>query len=73
MTSTLSSTVSGGVGFLKSNVIENADLHSKVKGAAGGSVEMLKGAAGGATEKVSGLWGSLKQQVADGELLDNVS
>lgn len=66
------SVLSGGIGFLKSNVIENKDLHEKVKGGASGAFESAKGATAGVTEKASGVWGSLKKSVEDGDLMEKV-
>lgn len=68
----LGSALTGGLGFLKSNVIDNKDLHDKVKGTAGGALESMKGATAGAKETTIGVWGSLKKSVEQGDLLDKV-
>jgi len=65
----VTSAVTGGIGFLKSNVIENAELHTKVKSTTAGAVEGIKGTAAGVTEKASGIWSSLSQQAQSGELV----
>lgn len=66
------SAVTGGLGYLKSNVIENTDLHDKVRTSTSGAVNTAKGAAAGVATKASGIWGNLKQQVQDGNLTETL-
>jgi len=66
----MGSAFSGGMGYLKTNVIENADLHNKVRSSTSGALDSVKGAAGGAAETAGGVWGSLRKQVAEGDLVD---
>lgn len=54
--------VAGGVGsFLKNKVVDNDDLHSSIRGAAGS-----------ATQTATNAWSMLRQTVAEGDLTDSL-
>eukprot|EP00929_Paragymnodinium_shiwhaense_P000567 TRINITY_DN100812_c0_g1_i1.p1 TRINITY_DN100812_c0_g1~~TRINITY_DN100812_c0_g1_i1.p1 ORF type:complete len:548 (-),score=148.32 TRINITY_DN100812_c0_g1_i1:60-1601(-) len=80
--------VTGAGSLIKSSVLENEQLHTKLKGAGGyvagtatGALETLKAAdvgttvksAGGyVTDTATGAWGALRKSVADGDVGDKV-
>lgn len=68
----ISGAASSSLGFLKSNVIENTELHSKVKDTTSGAIDATKGAASAVAGKASGLWKSVSQQVSDGSMTETL-
>jgi len=66
------SVVTGSIGFLKSNVIENTDLHKGIKDTTSGALGSAKGAAGAVTDKASGLWSGFRKSVDDGSFTEKL-